>query len=279
MSKRSRVLLGTAILCLGLGFGVQRTAALDTQANGETPPVRNASSGEGSKVELTGDLRPAASAELAFKIGGQLVAVKVERGQKVKKGQVIAVLSDGEARAQLEQAEAALTQARAQHALAKDNEERAQTLVAANAAPNSQAIAVKLQSEIARAAMMQASAAKDLAAVNAANHQIKAPFDGVIVSTPDGTGQIVGPGVPLFRLETLDSLVLRTSVAEADLEHIHVGDAVNIEAHGGKTVVGKVRLVLRSLDSSRRAPVEVEVPNENQSLVAGSYVRAYCEAH
>jgi RND family efflux transporter MFP subunit len=232
-----------------------------------------------SSVELTGDLRPKASADIAFKTGGQLLSVKVERGQTVKKGQVLAVLSDGEARAQLDQSAAAVTQTSAQLALAQDNEKRAATLVAANAAPDSQAVAVRLQTEIARGALLQAAAGRDLAGVNLANHQIKAPFDGVIVKVPDGTGQIVGAGVPLFRIETLDTLVLRTTVAEAELERVRVGAAVAIDTHGGQKVVGTVRLVLRSLDSSRRAPVEVDVPNPDGKLNAGGYVRAICAAH
>lgn len=278
VSKPRARLFEMTLLCLGLCVSTQPAVALDTQPNGTPPPTASFSDRESVTLELTGDLRPSASADLAFKIGGQLVSIKVERGQKVKKGQLLAVLSDGEARAQLEQSEAAVAQARAQHLLAKDNEARAETLVAANAAPDSQAIAVKLQSEIARAALKQASAARDLASENLANHQLRAPFDGVIVTVPDGTGQIVGAGMPLFRVEALDSLVLRTSVAESDLEHIHVGDTVTIETGTGKKVVGKVRLVLRSLDSSRRAPVEVDVPNKDQSLIAGSYVRAYCRA-
>jgi RND family efflux transporter MFP subunit len=233
----------------------------------------------GATLELAGDLKPESAADLAFKIGGQLLSVKVERGQRVKKGQLMAALSDGEARAQLAQAEAAVAQARAQLALARDNEARAATLVAANAAPGSQAIAVKLQAETAEAALLQAQAARDLAATSLQNHQLKAPFDGSITRVPDGTGMIVGAGTPLFRLEALDRLVLRASVAEADVERIRVGDDVTIEGNNGKKVLGTVRLVLRSLDSSRRAPIEVSVPNQDQGLIAGSYVRASCAAH
>ena len=233
----------------------------------------------GGTIELAGDLRPEAAADLAFKIGGQMVAVKVERGQVVKKGQLLAALSDGEARAQLAQAEAAVAQAKAQLALARDNEARAESLVATNAAPSSQAVATKLQAEIAYAALLQSQAARDLAAASLANHQLKAPFDGQLVKVPDGSGQFVAPGAPQFRIETLDKLVLRASVAEAEINRIRVGDSVTIETNDGKKIVGKVKLVLRSLDSSRRAPIEVNVPNQDGTLVAGSYVRASSQAH
>jgi len=231
-----------------------------------------------AELELAGDLRPEQAADLSFKIGGQLLLVRVERGERVKKGQVLATLADAEARAQLAQAEAAVAQSRAQLELARDNETRAQSLVAAHAAPGSQATAVRLQAAISEAALLQASAARDLASATLANHQLKAPFDGSLVRVPDGVGQIVSPGTALFRLEALDRLVLRATVSENDLDRIQVGDEVAFESHGEK-VTGKVRLVLRSLEaSSRRAPVEVVVPDVKHVLVAGSYVRAKLRA-
>jgi RND family efflux transporter MFP subunit len=254
---------------------VHTTATAITSQQAVTPPRAEAPSTTDGALQLAGDLRPEAAADLAFKISGQLLSVKVQRGQRVRKGQLLAALADTEVRAQLAQAEAAVAQARAQLALAQDNETRAAALVAANAAPGSQAVAVRLQAETAQAALLQAQAARDLMAAALSNHQLKAPFDGEIVRVPDGVGQIVAPGTPLFRLEALDRLLLRTTVSEADIDRIHVGDEVLIEASAGRWVSGKVRLVLRSLEpASRRAPIEVTIPNQDRALIAGSYVRA-----
>jgi membrane fusion protein (multidrug efflux system) len=254
--------------------------ALATALPYKAPAARDAAPVSDGTLQLAGDLRPEAAADLAFKISGQLLSVKVDRGERVKKGQLLAALAETEARAQLAQAEAAVAQSQAQLALARDNETRAASLVAANAAPGSQAIAVRLQAETAHAALLQAQAARDLAAAMLANHALKAAFDGEIVKVPDGVGQIVAPGTVLFRLEALDRLLLRTTVSEADIDRIHVGDEVVIEANNGRKVVGKVRLVLRSLEAtSRRAPIEVSVPNQDRLLIAGSYVRATHKAH
>jgi membrane fusion protein, multidrug efflux system len=232
----------------------------------------------GGMLELAGDLRPDKSADLSFKIGGQLQVVRVARGERVKRGDVLAGLFEGEARAQLAQAEAAVAVARAQLDLAKDTEARATSLVAMNAAPGSQATVGRLQVAIAQATLLNAIAARDLVATTLGNHVMKAPFDGEIVKVPDGVGQIVTPGTALFRIEALDRLVLRATVSESDVDRIRVGDEVTIETQG-KKFTGKVRLVLRSLEAaSRRAPVEVLVPNEKRSLIAGSYVRATCRA-
>src|SRR5262245_22804356 len=89
----------------------------------------------GGTLELSGDLKPDKAADLSFKISGQLQVVRVVRGDRVKRGDVLAGLSDAEARAQFASAEAAVAQARAQLELAKDSEARATSLVAANAVP------------------------------------------------------------------------------------------------------------------------------------------------
>jgi RND family efflux transporter MFP subunit len=257
------------------------SAARTPEVAAKTETTSAAPSGEPASgmLELSGDLRPDQAADLGFKIGGQLLSVRVKRGERVARGDVLATLGAVEARAQLAQTEAAVAQARAQLELAYDNEKRASSLVAANAAPGSQATAVRLQSKIAEAALLQANAARDLVSAALNNHDLRAPFDGEVVKVPDGVGQIVTPGTLLFRLESLDKLVLRATVNENDVDRIKVGDEVWIESQG-KKVKGKVRLVLRSLEaSSRRAPVEVVVPNEKHSLIAGSYVRATYAAH
>jgi membrane fusion protein (multidrug efflux system) len=226
-------------------------------------------------LQLAGDLRPESSADLAFKVGGQLLTVKVERGQSVGKGQLLAALVESEARAQLAQSEAAAQQARLQLALARDSEARAVALVAANAVPGSQAFALHLQAETAQAALQQALATRVLASVALASHHLKAPFAGQIVRVPDGVGQIVAPGMPLFRIEGLERLLLRTTVSESEIDRIHVGDDVIVTANSGRKITGKVRLVLRSLEAtSRRVPIEISIPNHDHALVAGSYVRA-----
>ena len=227
-------------------------------------------------LTLNGDLRPSLAADLSFKTGGQLAVRRVVRGDLVKAGQVLGQLSDVEAQAQLAQAEAAVAMARAQAAIAADQAKRVETLRTADAIPGSQGVASKLQVEAVNAGVRQAEAAVALARANAANHVLRAPFDGMVTRAPEGIGSTVGPGYSVFRIEKLDPLLLVGTVAEAELDLIHVGDSVTLDA-GGRTAVGTVRAVVRSLEPvSRRAPVEILVPNPmgEHALVAGAYVRA-----
>jgi RND family efflux transporter MFP subunit len=227
------------------------------------------------ELEIAGDLKPALAAELSFKIGGQLGHVRVTRGQAVKAGDVIAVLSDAEAQAQLAAAEAAVAAAEAQAALAADQASRVAELAKAEAAPASQATATKHQAAAAAAVAQQAKAARDLARVNADNHVLRAPFAGVMTRVKDQTGETMGPGMPVARLERLDLLVLQATLSENEIDRVKVGDVVIVKTAQGVETAGRVRALVRSLDAmSRRAPLEIEVPNADGKLAAGAYVRA-----
>lgn len=227
------------------------------------------------RLEIAGDLKPALAAELSFKVGGQLDSVRVTRNERVKAGDVIATLSDAEAKAQLAAAEAAVAAAEAQSAIADDQAKRVAELVAGNAAPAAQAAASTHQAAAAAAVAQQARAARDLARVNADNHVLRAPFAGTIVRTKDATGETMGPGQPVARLERLDVLVLQATISERELDLVKAGDEVVVKTSSGREAPGRVKTVVRSLDGmSRRAPVEIEVQNKDGSLAAGAYVRA-----
>jgi RND family efflux transporter MFP subunit len=223
---------------------------------------------------VTGDLKPSEAAELSFKAGGQMSVRRAVRGDLVAKGQVLGQLSDVEAQAQLAQAEAAVAMAKAQAAIAEDQAQRVESLRTADAAPGNAAVATRLQVEAARAGVRQAEAAASLARANVANHVLRAPFDGVVTRAPEGIGGTVGPGYPVYRLERLDPLLLVGTVAEAELERVVPGAAVVVDTSNGP-VEGTVRAVVRALEPvSRRVPVEILVPNPDQTIVAGGFVRA-----
>lgn len=250
-------------------------AALPASASAAPTTVpTNAPPPTDGPVLIAGDLRPSAAVELGFKAGGQLAQRKVERGARVKAGEVLAVLSDDEARAQLAQAEAAVAAAKAQAAIAEDAAGRVETLRGADAAPGNLAVSTKLQLEAARAMVKQAEGALALARANVNNHVLRAPFDAVVVRVPEGTGGMVAPGIPVFRLERLDPLVLQATVGETEVGRVRIGDVVHFRV-GERDFSGAVRAVIGSLEAvTRRAPVEVEVANPDGALLAGAYVRA-----
>jgi RND family efflux transporter MFP subunit len=226
--------------------------------------------------EVTGTLYPEHALQLAFEVPGRLSAVHVSRGQRVKPGDVLGALDAEVARAQVAQAEAAVAVAEAQAQISGDVAERSEKLRLEGSVSDLEGKSTAAQARQTGAQLLAARA--QLAQVRAAlsRHVLRAPFAGVIIDAPDQVGHTVAAGMPVFTLESLDTLTLRTTVAEDARPLLRVGQRVTVRAVGSpaQTDAGNVRLLLPSADpSTRRVPVEIAVPNQDQRFVAHTLAR------
>ena len=220
---------------------------------------------------ITGTLDPIHETELGFNAGGRLDHVEVKLGDKVKEGDVLARLDRRSISAYGRLASAGVQASQAQLELAQDRLERTQRLHAAGASSDADLLAAQQQATLAQAQHAQASAQGRITSTDSSNHLLRAPFSGTITRVPSGTGSVVGPGQPLFRLEDLSGLILRSGVTERALAHIQIGDKVEIE---NPSVVGTVIALARSLDPmTRRAPIEIAVDNPEGELIGHALVR------
>lgn len=230
------------------------------------------------RVDVTGTLKPWREADLGFETSGRLVRVAVAVGDRVTEGQLLAVLDASRAVAQVGQAESSVRAAEANVALAVDNQKRTEALAASKSIPESQVEAAKQQVALARAQLEGAQASARLAKSGAGLTSITAPFAGIVTRAPTGIGSVVNPGVALVHLEDTSRFRLSVTVGEEDVPFVAVGAPVKV-AYRDKVATGKVIAVVPSLDqATRRAPVEIEVPNEAQgNLLAWGFVRARIE--
>lgn len=223
-------------------------------------------------VVLSGALEPAQSAALGFEVPGRIARVEVQLGQPVRAGTVLGTLDRASIGAQASASQAAIGVAEANVALLRERVELLGTLVASGAAPQRDLTAANQQLAVAEAQVRQAQAGSRAVSTSVADHTLRAPFDGVLTTVPNGVGQVVAPGVPVFHVEDLSVLRLRTTVSQTELEALRQGMTAVLEGSGA---TGTVTSLVRSLDAqSRRAPVEVVVPNTDGRLVAHALVRA-----
>jgi RND family efflux transporter MFP subunit len=304
VSRRGLVVAGlvvvSALVGLGVAVGLRLRRALAEQARLDAERARAAAADARPRelevvvpeattytpsITLTGALEPVLAADLGFEVGGRLLRVDVALGQQVREGQVLGVLDRASIVAQQAASSAGVRVAEANHAMIRDRVQLLEELTRSGAAPARDLTAARQQLQLAEAQVDQARAAARAAATTSADHTLRAPFAGVVTRVPSGPGAVVGPGVPVFRVERLDELRLHTTVAEEDLEFVRVGAVARIEAvnarastREAKAFTGTVRSVVRSLDpATRRAPVEFTVPNSDGALVAHALVRAYLE--
>jgi membrane fusion protein, multidrug efflux system len=229
------------------------------------------------EIQVTGIIKPIQSAELSMPLAGTVTAVLVSRGQKVKSGAPLAVLDASAAKASLAQAEASILAANAQLALGEDALERQTVMREHGAATENQFVQAKGQRELASAQLKVANAQREQAKVLLRKHTLVAPFAGVIVRAPNGSGMTVGPQSPLFVIEDIDSLILETSVTQEEAAELTPKSKVRVTVPATGIVVEDaiLKLILPSVDATNnRVPIEVLVPNSDRRVLSHAFVRA-----
>jgi RND family efflux transporter MFP subunit len=228
-------------------------------------------------VELDGTLAAVQSASVGFKVGGKIGSLKVKVGDQVRAGALLATLDATEAGAQSAASAAQVRAAEAQLALAQDSERRTQAMVQSGSFAEASGVQSTQQRALALAQLDAAKAQSALAKVSLGNHTLTAPFAGTVTKVPDGIGEVVGPGAPLFEIVNTKQLKLSTTVSEHDANLLAPGATVALDLETGKAT-GRISAVLGTVDErTRRVPVEASFDNPG-FLRAGAFVQAHVDA-
>ena len=207
--------------------------------------------------------------------GLRLAEVRVNVGDVVKKGQVLAVFSDETVRAEIEGARAALLEAQANAQEAKANADRARALESSGAL-SAQQVTQYVTGELTAAARVKsAQATLTQQGLRLKYTQVIAPDSGVISARSATVGAVVGVGTELFRMIRQGRLEWRAEVVAQDLGRIKPGGRAVVRAASGAEIAGKVRTVAPSVDpQTRLALVYVDLPpalSSDMPLKAGMF--------
>lgn len=198
--------------------------------------------------------------------GLRVAEVRVNVGDVVKKGQVLATFAPETVNADMAQARASLAEARATAADAAGNATRAKTLEQTGAMSQQQINQYQTTAETARARVEAAQAALAVQQVRGRNTQVLAPDDGVISARSATVGGVVAAGTELFKLIRQGRLEWRAEVTSAELGRIAVGMPVTVHSASGAQVSGTVRSIAPTVDPQTRAAlVYVDVPSLMQN--------------
>ena len=227
------------------------------------------------KVTANGNLTPWQEAIIGAEANGlKITEVRVNVGDRVQRGDVLATLQADTLRAELAQAEAAWAEAMASAQEAKAQAERARSLQQQgffSPAQLSQALAAEA-SALARG--QSARAWVQLQNVRLSQTQVRAPDAGVISARQAAVGSVVGAGTELFRLIRQGRIEWRAEVTATEMAHIQVGAPVQLKAASGQVLQGKVRMVAPSVDAqTRNALVYVDLPTQIGSARAGMFAQ------
>ena len=196
--------------------------------------------------------------------GLRLSDVKVNVGDVVTKGEVLAVFAPETPQAEVAQAKAALMEAQAAAAEAKANAERARSIQDTGALSAQQISQYTTAEATAQARAASAKAMLASAELRLRYTRVVAPDAGVISARSATVGAVAGPGTELFRMIRQGRLEWRAEVTAADLRNVKIGGNAVVKAANGSELTGKVRMVAPTIDpQTRSALVYVDLPPNN----------------
>ncbi|PTX45252.1 RND family efflux transporter MFP subunit [Christiangramia gaetbulicola] len=182
---------------------------------------------------------------------GILTDVRVNEGDMVSKGQVLARIDDGGLQNELAQLEA-------QERLAKTTYERQERLWEQNIGSEMQYLQAKTNYESLQSSVNRLKSQLDKTVV-------RAPFSGVVDDVISEQGEVVNPGQnQLFRIISLDNMYVEADVPENYLSKISKGTEVKVNIGSvGREFEGKISQVGNNINPNNRTfRIEVAVPNE-----------------
>ena len=206
------------------------------------------------KLAANGNIAAWQEASVGTEAGGlRLTDVRVNVGDRVLKGQVLATFASDTLGAEAAQARASLGEAQANAANASADAERARSLQTTGALSASQINQYLTAETTARARVEAARALFNAQQVRLGQTQVRAPDSGIISARLATVGAVVGNGAELFRLIRQGRLEWRAEVTATELGRITTGTTALITAASGARLAGRVRTIGPTVDPQTRS--------------------------
>jgi membrane fusion protein (multidrug efflux system) len=289
-------MIAGAAVCSACVSGTNSGAAPETPA---APPMVEAVKVSSRKlsiaVRLPGELQPFESVAVFPKVTAYVDSIRVDRGSRVKAGQLMASLAAPEVAAQRSEAQSKVHAAEAQRAESEaklgSDEGTYERLKSASATPGvvagndlevaKRAVdADRARVEAGREAAEAAKSALKSVAELEGYLQVRAPFDGIVTERNVHPGSLVGPegasssALPMVRVEKVDKLRLVVAVPEKYAAGTEAGTKVEfrVPAFPGQAFSATVARIAHSVDvKTRTMPVELDFRNTAGRLSSGMF--------
>ena len=230
------------------------------------------------RVTATGPVLAWQEAIIGAEIGGvRLVELHANVGDRVKKGELLALLADEMLVADVHQQQSALDEAGARYNEAAANAQRALQIKDSGVMSAQELQQFSNAAEIAKAQMKSAEARLENVKLKLSYARIVAPDDGVISARNATLGMVTQAGSELFRLIRQDKLEWRAELIDVQMQQVHVGQKVQVRAGVNDTVPGVVSRIAPAVDTSTRNGYVYVGLNENKSLRAGVFTQGEFE--
>jgi multidrug efflux system membrane fusion protein len=207
-------------------------------------------------IQLAGQTRANRRETIVAQSGGTLAEVRVDKGDIVEAGDVIAVITAAARDDSLRQAQAALEAAQV-------DLEATQKLVEEGFAAKNSLVGVQSAYEAAVAGVEQArEQLSDL--------EVKSTLGGIVENRIAQIGGFVGSGDPVIAVTSLDPMVISADAGERRVAEFEIGQSARVELATGQVVEATVSYISPFADAATRTfEIEAEAPNADYRLFEG----------
>ncbi|RJG04245.1 efflux RND transporter periplasmic adaptor subunit [Noviherbaspirillum sedimenti] len=223
-------------------------------------------------AEFPGEVKPRIESRLGFRVGGKIVARKVDVGATVKRGQVLMQLDPQDLQLAQMQANAALKAAESNHQLARAERARYQELREKNFVSQAVLDGKNTADQAARASYDQAVAAYRNQTNQAGYATLVADTDGVVTTIDAEVGQVVAAGSPVLRVAQMGEKEIVIGIPEDKVEVLRrISDVrVRIWARPDTAYAGKIREIAPMADPATRTyTARVALPDAPADVTLG----------
>ncbi len=225
-----------------------------------TPVVMAYPSQGVSVLNATGYVVAQRKASLSTKATGRLEWLGVAEGSMVRAGEVVARLESRDVLAQLEQAKAQVGVAQAEFADAEINANRSAQLLAQRFISAASHDAALARLNKARASLAATAAAQQVAEANLAQTEIRAPFNGVVLTKNANVGDNITPFSSaaeskgaVITIADMSTLEVEADVSESSLGKLRIGQPaeIGLDALPGERFSGSIARMVPTIDRSK----------------------------
>jgi len=209
---------------------------------------------------------------ISAQVGGMLKAHYKDRGDRVKKGEVLFKIDPEEFELLVKERRANLEQARARLKLLEKERKRKEKLFKAGHISKDMWDQILTNLKLAKAQYDQALTGLREAQRNLRLTTIRSPIDGIVLERFHEDGEVIPPGTLLARVMDIREIVFETGLSDIDLRYIKIGDkaTVTIDALPGRVFEGRVSKISGNANPTRGSfPVEITVPNRDGRILPG----------
>jgi membrane fusion protein (multidrug efflux system) len=281
--QRPRTRFVTLVVSATLSAAVVAAAACKPKAEGKAPPPlapavsvtkTNATAVEAPRtLRLTGTLRGERETDLAANVAGRVVNMKLERGQRIAKGELIAEVDVSAAALALKEARLAVETSKTQEAINQSECARYERLKGSGSVSELEYDQVTAKCKTAPLNREAAEARQSMVAKNVGDGRIRAPFAGIVTERFIEVGEYVQPSSRIVSLAQVADLRLEFSLPEQSYPDVKVGANVGfrVAAYGKELFTGTVSHIAGAVRETRDVLVEASVKNPDQRLLPGMF--------